>query len=78
MINALASISNRGAGQDGYFVNVMSGTYIHTPSSTSPTIKIKGKCTYGSNIYINRMANTNDTTYNIRTASFLHLYELAG
>ena len=77
-INALASISNRGAGEDGYFVNVMSGTYIHTPSSTSPTIKIKGKCTYGSNIYINRMANTNDTTYNIRTASFLHLYELAG
>ena len=78
-INALAAISNRGGGNDDQFLlNVLSGTYIHTPSSTSPTIKIKGKCVYGSNVYINRADNDNDQPYNIRTASFLHLYELAG
>ena len=77
-INALASISNRGAGQDRFFVNHLSGTYIHAPSSTSPTIKIKGKCTYGSTIHVNGIAQDDNTLYNIRTASFLHLYELAG
>ena len=77
-VNALAAISNRGAGDDRYFLNVLSGTYIHTPSSTSPTIKIKGKCTYGSNVYINKIAQDDDALYNIRTTSFLHLYELAG
>ena len=77
-VNALAAISNRGAGDDRYFLNVLSGTYIHTPSSTSPTITIKGKMTYGSNVYINRAAQDDNSLYNIRTASFLHLYELAG
>ena len=77
-INALASISNRGAGEDRFFVNHISGTYIHAPSSTSPTIKIKGKCTYGSTVHVNGMGSNNDATYSIRTASFLHLYELAG
>jgi len=78
-INALGAISNRGGGNDDqFFLNVLSGTYIHTPSSTSPTIKIKGKCVYGSNVYINRTDSDQDQPYNIRTASFLHLYELAG
>ena len=77
-INALASISNRGAGDDRFFVNHLSGTYINAPSSTSPTIKIKGKCTYGSTIHVNGMAQDDNTLYNIRTASFLQLYELAG
>ena len=77
-INALASISNRGAGDDRFFVNHLSGTYIHAPSSTSPTIKMKGKCTYGSTIHVNGIAQDDNTLYNIRTASFLHLYELAG
>ena len=67
-INALASISNRGAGDDRFFVNHLSGTYIHAPSSTSPTIKIKGKCTYGSTIHVNGMAQDDNTLYNIRTA----------
>ena len=78
-INALAAISNRGGGNDDqFFLNVLSGTYIHTPSSTSPTITIKGKAVYGSDVFINRASNDNDQPYNIRTASFLHLYELAG
>ena len=78
-INALAAISNRGGGNDDkFFLNVLSGTYIHTPSSTSPTITIKGKMVYGSNVYINRAAQDDNQPYNIRTASFLHLYELAG
>ena len=76
--NALAAITNRGAGNDQHFTNVMAGTYIHTPSSTSPTIKITGKCTYGSTIHVNGMAQDDNTLYNIRTASFLQLYELAG
>ena len=76
--NALAAISNRGAGNDQHFTNVLSGTYIHTPSSTSPTIKIKGKCTYGSTIHVNGPAQLDSQPYVIRCASFLHLYELAG
>jgi len=74
--NALASISNRGAGQDQYFVNCLSGTYIHTPTTSSPTMKIRGKCTYGTSIHVNGPSNTSDSTWSIRTASFLHLYEL--
>ena len=78
-INALEGISNRGGGNDdGKLITRCSGTYIHTPSSTSPTIKIKGKMTYGSNVYINRSGDGDDATYEIRMASFLHLYELAG
>ena len=77
-LNALSAISNRGAGNDRHFTNVLSGTYIHTPSSTSPTIKIKGKCTYGTNVYINRSGDGDNNVYEIRMASFLHLYELAG
>ena len=78
-INALEAISNRGGGNDdGKLITRCSGTYIHTPSSTSPTIKIKGKMTYGSNVYINRSGDADNATYEIRSASFLHLYELAG
>ena len=78
-INALEPISNRGGGNDdGKLTNRCSGTYIHTPSSTSPTIKIRGKMTYGSNVYINRSGDGDDSTYEIRMASVLHLYELAG
>ena len=78
-INALEGISNRGGGNDdGKLITRCSGTYIHTPSSTSPTIKIKGKMTYGSNVYINRSGDGDNQPYEIRMASFLHLYELAG
>ena len=78
-INALEAISNRGGGNDdGKLITRCSGTYIHTPSSTSPTIKIKGKMTFGSNVYINRSGDGDDALYEIRMASFLHLYELAG
>ena len=78
-INALEPISNRGGGNDdGKLTNRCSGTYIHSPSSTSPTIKIRGKMTYGSNVYINRSGDADNATYEIRSASFLHLYELAG
>ena len=78
-INALEPISNRGGGNDdGKLTNRCSGTYIHSPSSTSPTIKIRGKMTYGSNVYINRSGDGDDALYEIRMASFLHLYELAG
>lgn len=76
MSNALASISNRGAGQDQYFVNCLSGTYIHTPSTSSPTMKIRGRCTYGTSIHVNGPSNTGDAAWSIRTASFLQLYEL--
>ena len=79
MINALEAISNRGGGNDdGKLITRCSGTYIHTPSSTSPTIKIKGKMTYGSNVYINRSGDGDNNVYEIRMASFLQLYELAG
>ena len=78
-INALEAISNRGGGNDdGKLITRCSGTYIHTPSSTSPTIKIKGKMTYGSNVYINRSGDGDNQPYEIRMASFLQLYELAG
>ena len=78
-INCLEPISNRGGGNDdGKLTNRCSGTYIHTPSSTSPTIKIKGKMTYGSNVYINRSGDGDNQPYEIRMASFLQLYELAG
>ena len=78
-INALEPISNRGGGNDdGKLTNRCSGTYIHSPSSTSPTIKIRGKMTYGSNVYINRSGDADNATYEIRSASFLHLYEVAG
>ena len=77
-LNALAAISNRGAGNDQHFTNVMAGTYIHTPSSTSPTIKIKGKCTYGSTIHVNGPHQLDSQPYVIKCASFLQLYELAG
>ena len=76
--NALAGITNRGAGNDQHFTNVMAGTYIHTPSSTSPTIKIKGKCTYGATIHVNGPNSVVNQTYVIYSASFLQLYELAG
>jgi|TARA_B100000282_G_scaffold84993_1_gene59085 hypothetical protein len=78
-INALEGISNRGGGNDdGKLISRLSGTYIHTPSSTTPTIKIRGKMTYGSNVYINRSGDADDNTYEIRPASFLQLFELAG
>ena len=77
-LNALSAISNRGAGNDRHFTNVLSGTYIHTPSSTSPVIKIKGKCTYGSTIHVNGPAQLDSQPYVIKCASFLQLYELAG
>ena len=76
--NALAAITNRGAGNDQHFTNVMAGTYIHTPSSTSPTIKITGKCTYGSTIHVNGPNSVVNQPYVIYSASFLQLYELAG
>ena len=77
--NALEAISNRGGGlNDRHLTNRCTGTYIHTPSSTSPTIKITAKCTYGSNVYINQAAQDDNQPYNIRCASFLQLYELAG
>ena len=77
-INALASISNRGAGNDQYLVSHISGTFVHTPSSTSPTMKIRAACTYGTHIFINRPADGGNVAHNIYTASFLQLYELAG
>ena len=78
-IYALEPISNRGGGNDdGKLTNRCSGTYIHSPSSTSPTIKIRGKMTYGSNVYINRSGDGDNQPYEIRMASFLQLYELAG
>ena len=78
-INCLEPISNRGGGNDdGKLTNRCSGTYIHTPSSTSPTIKITAKCTYGSTVTINMPGENDNTLYHLRTASFLHLYELAG
>ena len=77
--NALEAISNRGGGNDDrHLTTRCTGTYIHTPSSTSPTIKITAKCTYGSNVYINQAAQDDNQPYNIRCASFLQLYELAG
>ena len=77
-LNALAAISNRGAGNDQHLTNTYSGTYIHAPSSTSPTIKMKGKCTYGSTIHVNGPNQLDNNTYVIKCASFLQLYELAG
>ena len=78
-INALEPISNRGGGNDdGKLITRCSGTYIHTPSSTSPTIKITAKCTYGSTVTINMPGEDVNQPYHMRTASFLHLYELAG
>ena len=77
-LNALGSISNRGAGNDQYLVSHVSGTFVHTPSSTSPTMKIRAACTYGTHIFINRPADGGNVAHNIYTASFLQLYELAG
>ena len=51
--NALEANSNRVCCNDDiHLTNRCTGTYIPTPSSTSPTIKITAKCTYGSNVYI--------------------------
>jgi len=77
-INALVSISNRGAGNDQYLVSNHAGTYIHTPlvPGSSVTMKLRGKCTYGSNITVNGPQDTGDNTWSIRVASMLHLYEL--
>ena len=77
--NCLEAISNRGGGNDdGKLTNRCTGTYIHSPSSTSPTIKITAKCTYGSTVTINQPGEDHNQPYHMRTASFLHLYELAG
>ena len=78
-LNALSAISNRGGGlDDDKLLTCLSGTYIHSPSSTSPTIKITAKCTYGTSVFINMSGGNNNNAYHIRTASFLHLYELSG
>ena len=48
------------------------------PNLDPKTIKITGKCTYGSTIHVNGPNSVVNQPYVIYSASFLQLYELAG
>lgn len=76
---AAGAIMNRGAGQDQYMTQAISGKYLDSPASTSAqTYTIKAYCSYGSYIYLNRAEFVGDTGYQLRTFSTLTAMEIAG
>ena len=76
--NATGSISNRGAGSDQYVMQCLSGSYLDSPGvNTNITYYMKARCTYGSNIYLNRPeAYNNNAGYAVCAISTFTLFEV--
>mgnify|MGYP003136652150 CR=1 FL=1 len=77
-VNASNAISNRGnLTGDIYFVNQTSNCFLDSPASSSAiTYAIKIKCSYGSNVYLNRSENDADLSHNHKTMSSLTAMEI--
>jgi len=78
--NATSGIFNRAAiGGDVHFVQCLAGSYLDSPATTSSTTYVmKTRCTYGSNVYLNRAETFNNNLgYAVGTISSLTLFEVA-
>ena len=77
--NATGAATNRGSGSDQYVMQCLSGSYLDNPGvNTSTTYTMKARCTYGSNLYLNRAeAYNNNASYAVNTISTLTLFEVA-
>lgn len=60
-----------------YHTEVKSMIFYYTPSGTSVTVKVRGRAHYQNNIYINRPANTDDSSHHTRSISTLTIMEIA-
>lgn len=60
-----------------YHTEVKSMIFYYTPSSTSVTVKVRGRSHYVTNMYINRPANTDDAAHHTRGISTLTIMEIA-
>ena len=61
---------------DVYKVSNHSLNYLWTPGVTSITVKVRGRCTYGSSLYINRAEDTSNAGYANRATSHLTIMEV--
>lgn len=75
--NTSMAVTNRGniAG-DIYYTDQHSFSHLWTPSTTSVTVKVRGQCLYGANIYVNRPESVADTTWHNRTVSNITIMEI--
>lgn len=78
--NATSGIWNRGSiAGDYHFIQCVAGSYLDSPATTSSTTyRMKAKCTYGSNVYMNRPEiYNNNYGYAVCAISSLTLFEVA-
>tara|TARA_R100001463_G_scaffold134667_1_gene197077 strand:+ start:60 stop:707 length:648 start_codon:yes stop_codon:yes gene_type:complete len=78
--NATAGLAPHSTGSSGiYLPSNNPVSYLWTPSTTSITVKIAGRCTYSdsnSNIYINRGEASDNNTYVVLGTSTLTIFEV--
>jgi len=78
-INASNGFSSNASTSMQYFLNSASNSYLDNPSTTSQiNYIIKMRVNYNSAIYMNRIGNTGNTTWNHNGISTLTAYEIAG
>ena len=61
---------------DVYKTSNHSLNYLWTPGVTSITVKVRGRCTYGSNLFINRAEDTTNQGFANRATSHLTIMEV--
>jgi hypothetical protein len=78
--NATAGLAPMSTGSSGvYLTSNNPVSYLWTPSTTSITVKIAGRCTYidsNSNIYINRSEANDNNTHVVLGTSTLTIFEV--
>ena len=74
--NASMVSSSNNIGNDVHRVVNNSLNYLWTPGVTSITVKVRGRCADGSNVYINRSENVANGYYANRATSHLTIMEV--
>ena len=78
-INASNGISSPGGVGFNYVLQSISNSFLDSPNTTSEiNYIIKMKVNYGSAVYMNRIGQTDDDTWNNNGISALTAYEIAG
>ncbi len=73
---SMISTVSGGSTGDIYKSSNHSLNYLWTPGVTSINVKVRGRCTNGSNIIINRAADTSNATWANRATSHLTIMEV--
>ena len=74
-VSMISTVSGNDS-NDQYKASNHSFHYLWTPGVTAITVKVRGRCTYGSNLYVNRAENTTNAAYANRATSHLTIMEV--